>query len=261
MSCSRAAGRADIGAPRRPDVSVDMVLISSSNAGDVILDEHLQRRHHFVDALAVEILEIAGYENAVDEILDVLRCSPCSILRFQRGGKIIRKLIDLFRRAARIFCVACSVPSVTARSSLAMRRSSEAPQPRHVAIAGAVAAGEPAGDEMELAGEPSGRGAAPRSGHISGRDAADVGAANDRAQCGKFLQDLRSARSFGMAKRSFRAVTAANAGRSGSLRSGRLCVRRAHLLCQLRSTSQSAAVRWSLGIYRLNTAFTRRRGR
>ena len=67
----RALFRARRGRPRAWSLKRFDAAPDFHHAGDVILDE-LQRRQHLGDALAGEILEIAGLEDADHVIADVL---------------------------------------------------------------------------------------------------------------------------------------------------------------------------------------------
>src|SRR5580704_17376582 len=63
-------------------------------AGNVSLDD-FQRRHDLGDPPPDQILEIAGLENADDEIRDILRRALLD-LALERSPKVICQLIDLF---------------------------------------------------------------------------------------------------------------------------------------------------------------------
>ena len=71
---------------------------------EVILDR-LQRRHHLADALAGEIVEIAGFENLRHLVLDVLRHAllvPALERGGERGGGLFDRLGGLEQAVGRV---------------------------------------------------------------------------------------------------------------------------------------------------------------
>src|SRR4051812_33424891 len=64
--------------------------------GDVLLDE-LQRLKHMANALAGEILEIAGFENLHDPVLNVVG-KPLLMAALGRRRQRVGGLVDLFGR-------------------------------------------------------------------------------------------------------------------------------------------------------------------
>ena len=72
------------------------------HAGDVILDE-VQDRQNLADTLSGEILEIAGFEDLDDNVLNILD-QALLVLAGDRSGKSFRRLIDFFGCAQNFLC-------------------------------------------------------------------------------------------------------------------------------------------------------------
>ena len=91
--------------------------------------DRVQGRDHFADALAGEILEIAGLVDPHDLVLDVLG-KPALVIGLERGGERLGAVVDDLRSISGFCAVAFSMPSTAAPSSpaaRAMRRSLPSP--------------------------------------------------------------------------------------------------------------------------------------
>jgi len=62
--------------------------------GDLVL-EPAEARQHFGNALAREILKVAGLEDLKHAIPDILR-EPLLEVVLERGRQVVRRLIDVF---------------------------------------------------------------------------------------------------------------------------------------------------------------------
>ena len=72
------------------------VMPDRQQPGDVLLDE-LQRLEYMTDALAGEILEIAGLENLHHAVLDIMG-QPLFVAALDRRRQRVGGLVDLFGR-------------------------------------------------------------------------------------------------------------------------------------------------------------------